>query len=282
MATAIDISRSQFPDNAAGAVVLARADNYPDALAASPVAANRGGPLLLTPSTNLDDRVAAEVHRVLPDGGAVHIAGGTNAIRTEVENELRNAGYNVIRHAGRNRFETATLLAEQIPQPTIAFLATGLNFADALPSGAAAAAQRGVVLLTADSTMPAATAAYINARPNLQRVAIGGPASRADPGATSVVGVDRFETAANVAKRFFTGVSSAGIASGANYPDALAGGAHAGSRGGPLLLTRPESLPEPARQYLEANRNSLRNVFIYGGPNAVSTQTETQIRAATA
>ncbi|MBW3537192.1 MAG: cell wall-binding repeat-containing protein, partial [Actinobacteria bacterium] len=228
-----------------------------------------------------DDRVAAEIHRVLPDGGTVHIAGGGNAIRTDVENELRNAGYNVVRHAGRNRFETATLVAEQIPAPGTAFLATGLKFADALPAGAAAAAVRGVVVLTANSDMPVETAAYLQARPNIQRIAVGGPASRADPSATSIVGADRFETAAILAERFFTGAANVGVASGANFPDALGGGAHVGFRGGPLLLTRPETLSEPARRYLSANRSSLRNVFIYGGPNAVSSSTETEIRAAT-
>jgi len=281
LATAIDISKGSFDNDTAGAVVLARADNYPDALAATPVAANRSGPLLLTFPDTLDSRVESEIQRVLLPGGAVHIAGGPAAVGSGVEGRLRNAGFNVIRHNGRNRFETATLLAEQVQGPAIAFLASGTTFADALPSGAAAAAQAGVVLLTNGSSMPAETAAYLQARPGIRRVAVGGQAAAADPGAERIVGADRFETSVALARRFFNGAPSAGVANGTNFPDALAGGAHVGSRGGPLLLTRQEALPASVRQWLAESRNSLRNVFINGGPNAVSTSTENEVRSAT-
>ena len=43
--------------------VLARADAYPDALAGAPLAAVRGGPLLLTRQRRLDERVAGELER---------------------------------------------------------------------------------------------------------------------------------------------------------------------------------------------------------------------------
>ena len=280
LATAVDISQADFGDDEAGAVVLARADNYPDALAATPLAGARRGPLLLTFPDSLDSRVENEVRRVLPPGGTVHLAGGPVAIGSGVETRLRADGFNVVRHSGRNRFETATLLAEQISQPAIAFLATGLNFPDALPAGAAAIGEHGVVLLTADSSMPPETVAYLNARPGLRRFAVGGQAAAADPGSERAVGNDRFETAVAVARRFFGEATSAAVASGTNYPDALAGGAHVGSRNGPLLLTRPESLPAPVRQWLAETRETLRDVFIYGGPNAVSTSTENEIRSA--
>lgn len=280
LATAIDISQSDFDDDEAGAVVLARAENYPDALAATPLAGDRRGPLLLTFPDSLDSRVEDEIRRVLPSGGTVHLAGGSAAIGPNVENRLREGGFNVVRHSGRNRFETAQLLAEQVPTPAIAFLATGLNFPDALPAGAAAIAERGVVLLTADTQMPPETTAYLNARPGLRRFAVGGQAAAADPGSERAVGVDRFETAVAVARRFFPEAVTAGVASGTNFPDALAGGAHIGSRNGPLLLTPHEPLPGAVRQWLADHRSTLRNVFIYGGPNAITTNTENEIRTA--
>lgn len=278
--TAIQISQASFGTAGAGAVVLARGDDFPDALAATPLAVNRRGPLLLTWPSDLDARVENEIRRVLPAGGTVHIAGGPAAVGPGVEARLKADGFNVARHNGRNRFETATLIAEQISAPQIAFLATGTNFADALPSGAAAGAQAGVVLLTSGTSMPPETAAYLQARPGLRRVAVGGQSAAADPGAEPIVGSDRFETAVAVARRFFPSATSAAVANGTHFADALAGGPHVGSRGGPLLLTRIESLPAPARQWLTDNRSSLRNVSLYGGPNAVSANTENEIRTA--
>src|SRR5690242_17551229 len=56
--TAIATSQDEFATGgSARAVVLARADNFPDALAGGPLAAAKGGPLLLTPSNALDPTV---------------------------------------------------------------------------------------------------------------------------------------------------------------------------------------------------------------------------------
>jgi hypothetical protein len=280
MATAIAVSRKSYADQSAGAVVLARADSFPDALAAGPLAANRRGPLLLTPSNRLDDLVVEELRRVLPSGRPVHLAGGRAALDQEVENRLRAEGFVVARHAGRNRFETATLIAEQVGSPNSAFLVSGLNFADALPGGAAAAAQAGVVLLTADAAMPSETAAYLNARPGLRRYAVGGQAAAADRGAEPLVGEDRFATSVVVAERLVGSSGFVGIASGATYPDALAGGPFVGSRGGPLLLTRPEVLPGVVEQYLAERRRSISEAVVFGGDGAISPRVFDQVRAA--
>ena len=67
--TAIATSQDEFPvAGSAAAVVLTRADTYPDALAGVPLAAKVGGPLLLTPSNSLTAAVKAEITRVLPGG----------------------------------------------------------------------------------------------------------------------------------------------------------------------------------------------------------------------
>jgi len=278
--TAVEVSRRQFGDRSALAVVIARADDFPDALAAAPLAASAGGPLLLTIPGGLDQRVLEEVRRVLPSGRTVFVAGGEGAVSTAVETQLRDAGYEVRRFSGRNRFETATLIAENNPNPSAALLVTGTNFPDALAAGAAASRTGGVVLLTAGSTMPAETQAYLQVRPQLPRFAIGGPAAGADPGATSVIGTDRFDTSVQVATRFFEAPTAVGIASGLNFPDALAGGPHVGASNGPLLLTPFESLPGSVRNYLTDHRSGIAEAFIYGGTSAVSQQVKGEVDAA--
>ncbi len=79
-----------------------------------------------------------------------------------------------------------------------------VDFGDALATGAAAAKIGGAVVLTDGETLPAATSAYLSKRFDAARFAIGGSAAKADPGATAVVGADRYETATRLATRFFT------------------------------------------------------------------------------
>lgn len=279
IATAVAVSQRAFPDGSAGAVVLARSDLFPDALAAAPVAARNSGPLLLTRSSDLDSRVRDEIRRVLPSGGTVHLAGGLAALTAAVEDELRASGFTVIRHSGRNRFETATLLAERVADPTSALLVTGTNFPDALSAGAAAAGTRGVVLLTNGTTVPRETRAYLEARPGLRRVAIGGAAAAAEPTADRViVGRDRFETARRVAEEFYPSPVYIGLTSGLEFPDALAAGPLSGKTPGPLLLTSPTELPASVKDYLTSNRSSIRSLVVYGGERAVSPAVEDEAR----
>src|SRR5699024_10678887 len=82
--TAIDISRASYSDPVADAVVLARADDYPDALTGTALATTQGGPLLLTFPDELLQPVDSEIRRVLPRGGTVYLLGGTAALDADI------------------------------------------------------------------------------------------------------------------------------------------------------------------------------------------------------
>jgi len=131
--------------------------------------------------------------------------------------------------------------------------------------------------LTHGTQMPAATADYLARHPGGKRTALGGPAAAADPRATAIVGTDRYETAAKVAAAFFNGPSAIGISSGADFPDALAGGPHIGRLGGPMLLTKTAELPPVVVAYLGAHRASISRSYVYGGTNAVTENVRTAI-----
>jgi hypothetical protein len=281
VATAIAISKDAFPAASAGAVVLSRSDLFADALAGTPLAVAKGGPLLLTASTSLDGRTRSEIQRVLPSGETVYLLGGTGALSSSVEAEIVAAGYQAVRYAGNDRYGTAVAIADQgLSNPATLLLATGTNFPDALSGGAAAAKVSGAILLTAGSAMPPATADYLSAHPSATRWALGGPAAAADPGATAIVGADRYETSRKVAETFFSTLDTVGVASGTNFPDALSGGAHVGKKGGPMLLTSPSSLSATIRGYLEANAAAIGAAFVYGGAAAVSNAVLSAVRAA--
>ncbi|MGH9074850.1 MAG: cell wall-binding repeat-containing protein [Acidimicrobiales bacterium] len=280
--TAVAVSKARFPaSGSAKAVVLARDDAFPDALAGAPLAAHVDGPLLLTEPSGLDPATQAEIERVLPRGAVVYLLGGSSAISPGTASALQALGYTTRRLAGTTRFATAVAIAGAIGNPAIVFEATGLDFADALGAGAAAGAGGGAVLLTDGSSQAPETAAYLAAHPSDTRYAIGGPAAHADPGATAVVGQDRFATAVDVAGRFFSSPSSVGVASGLAYPDALAAGPALAARKAPLLLVSPSTpLPSTVSSYLSAHQSTVSAATVYGGTTAVSAGVASAVQVA--
>lgn len=269
IATAVAISTDAFADGAATGAVLTRADDFADALAGTPLAARVGGPLLITGSDGLADEIAAELRRALPAGGTVHVLGGPAALAPTVDDQLEALGYRPLRVAGPDRFATAIAVADALGSPDQLLVTTGFAFADALAAGTAAAARSdaAVLLTTADAPHPAVDA-YLAERPDAEVFAVGGPAARAYPGATPVFGATREGTAVAVAERFFTDPAVVGVARRDDFADALAGGAHAGQRGGPLLITPTGALAAELGAYLCAT-GSITAAFVYGGPVAV-------------
>ena len=154
-------------------------------------------------------------------------------------------------------------------------VADGTNFPDALSAGAAAARVAGAVLLSNGSSTVPITSQYISSRPSLSLTTVGGPAATAYPAGQAIVGVDRYDTSAQVAARFFPTPGTIGLASGANFPDTLAGGAHIARFSGPMLLTDPSTLSPATQAYLTAKASSIVAGFLYGGTAAVSESVRT-------
>ncbi|HWF41049.1 MAG TPA: cell wall-binding repeat-containing protein, partial [Acidothermaceae bacterium] len=210
-----------------------------------------------------------EIQRVLAPGGTVYVLGGTSAVPTSIETELTGLGYLVTRYSGANRFATAVKVADALNDPSTVLLATGTNFPDALTAGVAAVKAGGVVLLTNGSTLPAETSAYLSAHPGTV-YAIGGPAATADPSATAIFGADRFDTAVDVATKFFSGPTGVGVATGLSFPDALSAGALLGHVTAPLVLVSTSSVPGSVTTYLAAVKGTITTGYLIGGPNTVN------------
>lgn len=279
IATSIAESRAGFPsDGSAGAVVLARADLYPDAIAGVPLATANDAPMLLTPSSGLTSPLVAEISRVLPIGRTVFVLGGSASLAPAIDLQLESMGYVPVRVAGANRYETAVKIANALGNPTTVFEVDGSNFPDALTAGPAAAMTRGAVLFTYRSATVAATTTYLSTHPVSVRYAVGGPAAAADPGANAIVGADRFETSVLVAQSFFYSPSLVGAASGVTFPDALSGGPITALAGGPIILVPPTgNLPAPTQRYLANVANSVLSGWLFGGPAAVSTAVANEV-----
>ena len=83
-----------------------------------------------------------------------------------------------------------------------------------------------------------------------------------------LAGADRYATAAAIAQAFFARPPSAYLATGLNFPDALAAGPAAGRFGSPVLLVR--SSPIPAATTSELLRLQPPYTYYVGGSGVLS------------
>lgn len=157
--TAVEVSKEAFPAGAS-TVFVATGTNFPDALAAAAAAAHRQGPILMSSPSSLPPSVETELRRLSP--ARVVLAGGTGALSAAVESRIREVlpAATVQRVGGTNRYETASLLANEFESTTGFYLASGTGFADALVAAAAAGHQGQPVLLTP----PRSLATQVSAR----------------------------------------------------------------------------------------------------------------------
>jgi hypothetical protein len=291
--TAIAVSKTSFPKNgSASAVVLATGESFPDALSGAPLAAQKGGPLLLTPSKTVDPDVVAEIHRVLAPGGKVYVLGGVNAVSDKVVAGLGLPAGQITRIAGTDRFGTSLAIANQLNNPHgNVVLATGDNFADALtaaPFSAVYGAGTGgpaAILLTDDRKLPAAVAGFVAGAHSV--AAVGGQAVTAAASLPNrdvhaqFAGTDRFATAAMVSTQF-SNPHTVGVATGMQFADALTGATMLAAAHSPLLLTYSGTLPDSTANALHGFSQALSNgtVELFGGQAAVSNAVEQQVAKA--
>ena len=193
------------------------------------------------------------------------------------------AGLAVQRFGGADRYATAALVSANhfAPGVAAAYVATGINFPDALSGGPAAARAGAPILLVAPNEIPAATKSELaRLRPG-RIVVLGGSAGVSDAvmaalgayqtgsGVSRIGGADRYATAAAVSRATFApGLATAYIATGLTFPDALVGGAAAARAGSPVLLTPPGGLPAPTEA--ELRRLAPQRIVVLGGTSAVS------------
>ena len=193
------------------------------------------------------------------------------------------------RIAGSDRFETAALISQQaFPDGSSrVFLANGMDYPDALSAAPIAAALDAPLLLTAPNTLPSVVVAELARLAPDQVVVVGGegvvsPAvfSRLQQLGYAPVraqGADRYSTSRDLITRFAGPNSTIYLATGRNYPDALAAAAAAGSEGAPVLLVDGSISALSAASLALIAARAVDSVFIAGGTSVVSTGIEQQL-----
>lgn len=283
--TAVAVSQTTF-DPGVSNVFIVTAWDWPDGLAAGPAADQFSSPILLTSAGALPSMTAQELVRLQPR--RITVVGGPAVIHDPVISELaRYTTGTVTRIAGPTRFETAARLSAATfnKGTSTAFVATGGAFPDALAGGAAGAILNGPVLLVGRSHTPETTLNELRRLQPTQIVLLGGygavdQAVEAELAAiapvTRLAGMDRAGTAAQTANWTRETVDTVLVATGHNFPDALAAGPLAGRYSAPLLLVNQHDIPTATRRMLDLYKPA--RIVLLGGPGAIGPDVELQLQ----
>lgn len=262
--------------------VLVTGASFPDALSSSALAGSMSCPVILTNGTSLSAQAKGQLERL--GVKELYIVGGDASVSDAVVAEVESMGIAVHRVAGDDRASTSVqvfLTARVLDSSSdTVIVATGDSFADALSIGSWSYATRSPIILARGGTIPDEAVEAIRSDPAIRRVVIvGGAQAVSDAVMTQLgdgyeylrlAGADRYQTSERVAEWAMEhGLSSAHVcvATGANFPDALAGAALAGRKGAIILL---EDGSARAERWLTARSSIASGAFVLGGASAVS------------
>ena len=206
--------------------------------------------------------------------------------------DIHPVGVAVDRIGGIDRFDTALKISRDAFPTTapVVYITNGLDFPDALSAAPAAAKGLGPLLLLKPTVLPPAVRAEIVRLKPAQIVVVGGPASVFDtvyqelstlaPSIRRDEGLDRYETSRAIAAASFSAgtTTTAFIATGAMFPDALSASAAAGAIGAPVILVRgyESAVDQPTIDLLKSL--GVTKIFITGGPAVVTPALEASLK----
>lgn len=295
--TAAQAALGNFAAGANPNVILASGENFPDGLAAAYLAGAHNAPVLLTAQASLPAATANALGVLAAANTNVHVVGGTAAISANVRTQLAALGYTVKEVSGADRYETAAAVAAaaanvagvgSFQNSRTAIIATGNSYPDALAAGPWSYSDRLPVLLTDSNTLSASAEAALGTLA-IQRVVILGGTAAVSAGVADAIaakgiavqrisGANRNATAAALAGTLIAtpvdggaGWSSTAftLASGTNFPDALAASQVGAKNVAPIVLT-DAGVPAESAAYLAATASVTNAVYVMGGTAAVS------------
>lgn len=274
------VAASRWANSWADTVFVATGSEFADALTAGPAATAADAPVLLVKPREIPADVRVELRRLRPR--TIYVLGGSGAISSTVVDQLKSYAGSVQRLSGSDRYETARAVGRTVwtkPVGTV-YLAAGQDFPDALASGAAAAKTREPLYLTRTDTLPTPIRQELERLRPSRVVVVGGTAVVNErvvnqvravvPGAqvTRTGGANRYETSAKLAGQVWpTGASTAYLATGTNFPDALSGVPAAGDAKAPMLLVRAHCTDSSVRSALDRLDAGVRVVM--GGTGVI-------------
>ena len=279
----------------ADTVIIATGMTYHDALVAVPLASAYNAPLLLSTEKHITAQTEAEIKRLKAKN--IIVISTSGAIGANAKAELKALKLNVTYIEGKTCFETAAKTAKALQTktkkaPQTIFFATDSAYADALSVSPVAAIKNApIIYLKNTGSLDKATASYLRSVKGSVKNAyiIGGDGVISNAMMKNVAsalgltvnktvqrvwGNDRYATCVAVNKKFAKTLSGENlcVATGMDFPDALAGGVLAGNYKAPLLLVngklKTAKLTDEQIAYIK--EKSSPRITVFGGVGAVS------------
>lgn len=298
VATAVRLSQRSHAR--ADTVMIAPAGDYSPALVAAPLAARMGGPVLLNAGRDGDpvsDVMAEEVRRLAPD--RVLLIGTAEQMPAEMQERVAaEVGLEpeaVGRITAPDRYALSVAVAEAledagvvVERPLVALgdhPVAGREWPDALAASSLAAAQQAPVLLVSPDTVPGSVREFLTDRDVKEVRMTGGPGAiseaveddleRSGLPVRRLAGPTRYETALAVADELLSATDATTetlhVATGRNYPDALAAGPALAAGDSLLVLVDGQAgPPESVLAWLRARAPGIARLHGIGGTAAVT------------
>jgi spore germination protein YaaH/putative cell wall-binding protein len=191
------------------------------------------------------------------------------------------------RFSGKDRFEVAGNIAKMGWQDSAdtVFLSNYNAFADALAASPLAYAENAPILLTQRDALNTETQEVIKGLNPKKVIIIGGTGSVGNNVVTAlqamgintidrIGGKDRFEVSANIAKRLGLRTTAI-VADGMNFPDALSIAPYAARNGFPILLANKNILPTQTKDALTTQ--GIQQTIVVGGEASVGSNVYNQL-----
>ena len=266
-------------------VVVASAEGYWDALAASSLAGKYQAPVLFTSPSELSAQTKDEISRL--HASRAFIIGGTAAVSDKIDGQIKpllNGDKQVTRVWGSNAPNTAVVVADELGDTLsdTCIIATSNGYWDALSASPYAYATGSPVYLTDPSgAISELVLAAIEREQFKHALIVGGPAAVSAKteevlAAININDVVRFagDNAYHTSKLFANwelshgmGANRMGVATASGHWDALSGSALCGKNKAVLVLA--DDANTSTASVAQANKAQISRGYVFGGPAAV-------------
>ncbi len=273
-------------------VIITNGYEFADGLPAVVLGHKEVAPILTTATDALPTEIKGEISRL--GATKVIILGGSLAVSSNVETELRNMGLVIERISGIDRYEVSAKIASKVldANSSSVIVVNGENYPDGLLAAPYAGNSGQPILYTRTDALPASIKTFLTNNPNINEFTIVGGTGAVSTAVEAelakigsvfrVSGPDRYSTGINIG--YDLNFHKERIVFVSNEVDGVPAALLSSLKDSQLMLTRPLSIPSSIQDYIAMenydDKYFFDNFYIVGGTGSVSTEVENYLNGA--